>query len=159
MSPSFHIGGTISGLTAGGLVLANHGGADLTVAANATRFEFATELDGGSPYDVTVLTQPTPGPARRWRIATAADVAALEVDDYVAAVTMISTSRPGNTSCGDTTHARTGALSGSTHSFHASLWAAKCFMSVSHTWAVSSFAFEVPAVASSWSIRPQIRRV
>ena len=45
------------------------------------------------------------------------------VDDYLAAVTMISTSRPGKTSCGDTTHARTGALSGSTHSFHASLWA------------------------------------
>src|SRR6185436_18450240 len=82
-----------------------------------------------------------------------------EVDDYLAAVTMISTSRPGKTSCGDTTHARTGALSGSTHSFHASLWAAKCFMSVSHTCAVSSFAFEVPAVASSSSIRAQIRRV
>lgn len=32
------------------------------------------------------------------------------VDDYFAAVTMISTSRPGKTSCGDTTHARTGAL-------------------------------------------------
>jgi hypothetical protein len=35
------------------------------------------------------------------------------VDDYLAAVTMISTSTPGKTSCGDTTHARTGALSGS----------------------------------------------
>jgi len=32
-------------------------------------------------------------------------------------------------------------------------------MSVSHTCAVSSFAFEVPAVASSSSIRAQIRRV
>jgi N-acetylneuraminic acid mutarotase len=58
-SPStFSIGGTISGLAADGLVLQNNGGDDLTVAANATSFVFATKISSGSPYDVSVLAQP-----------------------------------------------------------------------------------------------------
>src|SRR5579864_2240194 len=53
------VGGTISGLTASGLVLQDNGADNLTVAANATTFTFATPVVTGSPYAVTVLTQPT----------------------------------------------------------------------------------------------------
>jgi 6-phosphogluconolactonase (cycloisomerase 2 family) len=59
---TFTIGGTITGLTGTGLVLQDNGGDNLTVAANATTFTFATPLATGAAYNVTVLTQPT-GPA------------------------------------------------------------------------------------------------
>jgi 6-phosphogluconolactonase (cycloisomerase 2 family) len=53
------VGGTISGLTASGLVLQDNGGDNLTVAANATTFTFATPVNTGAAYAVTVSTQPT----------------------------------------------------------------------------------------------------
>ncbi|WP_298627027.1 hypothetical protein [uncultured Legionella sp.] len=54
----FTIGGTISGLTASGLVLRNNGADDLTVPSGATSFEFATPVAYGDGYNVTVATQP-----------------------------------------------------------------------------------------------------
>jgi N-acetylneuraminic acid mutarotase len=56
-SSSFTIGGTISGLTTGSVVLAN-GTATVTVAAGATSWVFASSFDSGSAYSVTVETQP-----------------------------------------------------------------------------------------------------
>ena len=56
-SSSFTIGGTITGLTTGSVVLAN-GTATVTVAAGATSWEFASSFDSGSAYSVTVETQP-----------------------------------------------------------------------------------------------------
>jgi hypothetical protein len=53
----FSIGGTITGLTGTGLVLQDNGGDNLTPAAAATSFTFATLVPGA--YNVTVLTQPT----------------------------------------------------------------------------------------------------
>jgi hypothetical protein len=54
----FTIGGTASGLGAGkSAVLQNNAGDNLTVNANDS-FTFATTLNGGSNYQVTVLTQP-----------------------------------------------------------------------------------------------------
>jgi hypothetical protein len=53
------IGGTVTGLTATGLVLQNNGGDDLTVAANASSFAFATPVANGSAYSVSVLAQPS----------------------------------------------------------------------------------------------------
>jgi len=53
----YSIGGTISGLTASGLVLQNNAGDDLTIASGAVTFTFPTKV-GGS-YAVTVKTQPT----------------------------------------------------------------------------------------------------
>ncbi len=54
---SYTLGGTISGLTLGGLVLAN--GADtLAVAANATAFTMPAAVAYGSSYTVTVNSQP-----------------------------------------------------------------------------------------------------
>src|SRR5690242_18845250 len=53
---TFSVGGTVSGLT-GTLVLRVNGGNNLSVSANGP-FTFATPLADGSPYSVTVLTQP-----------------------------------------------------------------------------------------------------
>ncbi len=56
---TYTIGGTISGLTATGLVLQDNGGNSLTVSAGATSFTFTTAITSGGAYNVTVLTQPT----------------------------------------------------------------------------------------------------
>ncbi|MEO8154465.1 MAG: immunoglobulin domain-containing protein [Rhizobacter sp.] len=52
------IGGTVSGLTAAGLVLQNNGGDNLKVAANAISFSFETPIANGSTYSVSILAQP-----------------------------------------------------------------------------------------------------
>jgi DNA-binding beta-propeller fold protein YncE len=57
--PLFTIGGKITGLTSGSVVLEDNGGDDLTVAENSSRFTFPTELAGNATYDVTVKTQPS----------------------------------------------------------------------------------------------------
>ena len=54
----FTLGGTVTGLAAGGaLVLQNNGGDDLAVSANGG-FTFATPLAAGAAYAVAVKTQP-----------------------------------------------------------------------------------------------------
>ena len=53
---SYSVGGTVTGLV-GSLVLQNNNGDNLTFAANGG-FTFATTVAHGSPYNVTVLTQP-----------------------------------------------------------------------------------------------------
>ena len=55
---TFHVGGTISGLTASGLVLAN-GTDTLSVPAGASSFTMPTGVAYGSSYTVTVADQPT----------------------------------------------------------------------------------------------------
>ncbi|WP_136418402.1 hypothetical protein [Herbaspirillum sp. ST 5-3] len=57
-APNHTLGGTITGLTAGGLVLAN-GSDTVSPAANATTFAFPVKVGGGFAYGVTILTQPT----------------------------------------------------------------------------------------------------
>jgi hypothetical protein len=56
---NFSIGGSISGLTATGLVLQNNGGDNLTVASGASTFQFSTPVAYNGNYNVTVLQQPT----------------------------------------------------------------------------------------------------
>jgi len=53
----YTVGGSLSGLN-GTLVLQDNSADNLTLTANGT-FTFATALSTGSPFDVTVLTQPT----------------------------------------------------------------------------------------------------
>lgn len=53
---AFTLGGTVSGLSGSGLVLAN-GAQTLGVTADG-KWEFATPIGNGSVYGVTVLTQP-----------------------------------------------------------------------------------------------------
>jgi hypothetical protein len=55
---TFNVGGTISGLTAAGLVLAN-GSDTLSVSAGASSFTMPTAVAYGSSYAVTVAAQPT----------------------------------------------------------------------------------------------------
>jgi hypothetical protein len=55
---TFNVGGTISGLSAAGLVLAN-GSDTLSVPAGATAFTMPTAVAYGSGYSVTVTAQPT----------------------------------------------------------------------------------------------------
>ena len=56
---TYPVAGTVSGLTASGLVLQNNGTNDLTIAANATSFQFSTPVAAGGGYSITVLTQPS----------------------------------------------------------------------------------------------------
>jgi hypothetical protein len=55
---TYTVGGTITGLTASGLVLAN-GAQTVSPASGATAFTFSTQVSSGTSYDVTVQTQPT----------------------------------------------------------------------------------------------------
>lgn len=53
---TYSVGGTINGLS-GTVVLQNNGGDNLTLSATGS-FTFSTKIASGSPYNVTVLTQP-----------------------------------------------------------------------------------------------------
>jgi hypothetical protein len=57
-SVNYTIGGTISGLSAGSVVLIYNDSATLTVAAGATTWVFAGSFPSSSSYSVTVLAQP-----------------------------------------------------------------------------------------------------
>jgi uncharacterized delta-60 repeat protein len=54
---SFRIGGTVSGLAGTGLVLRNLGTDDLSITGSGG-FTFTTPIPSGTPYSVTVATQP-----------------------------------------------------------------------------------------------------
>ncbi len=56
---TYSIGGTISGLSASGLVLTDNGGDSLSVPANATTFTFSQMLNSGATYAVAIATQPS----------------------------------------------------------------------------------------------------
>ena len=58
-TPTYTIGGTVSGLTSGSLVLKNNNGDDLTISANSTSFTFTTALASGTAYSVTAGTRPS----------------------------------------------------------------------------------------------------
>ena len=51
------LGGTVTGLTAGSLVLVN-GRDNVTIAAGSTTFAFPTKIVNGTPFGITILTQP-----------------------------------------------------------------------------------------------------
>jgi len=55
---TYTVGGSISGLTASGLVLLDNGGDALTLAANAAQFTMTTAVAYGSPYAITVQSAP-----------------------------------------------------------------------------------------------------
>jgi hypothetical protein len=71
------IGGSVAGLAGSGLVLQNNGGDDLVVSANGT-FSFKTAVDAGSPYNITVLSQPS-APTQSCSVGNAAGTAATNV--------------------------------------------------------------------------------
>lgn len=55
---TYTVGGTISGLTASGLVLWDNGGDATTLSANATQFTMNTGIAYGAAYAITVQTPP-----------------------------------------------------------------------------------------------------
>jgi uncharacterized repeat protein (TIGR03803 family) len=55
---TYTVGGTISGLTASGLVLLDNGGDATTLSANATKFTMSTGVAFGAAYAITVQTPP-----------------------------------------------------------------------------------------------------
>ena len=57
-TPTYTIGGTVTGLSGIGLFLQNKGGDDLEILANGT-FEFSTGLTTGQDYDVTEFISPS----------------------------------------------------------------------------------------------------
>jgi hypothetical protein len=56
---TYTIGGSVSGLTANGLVLTDNGGNALSVSSGASSFTFSTPLSYNASYTVAVSTQPT----------------------------------------------------------------------------------------------------
>ncbi len=57
ISQEYTVGGAVSGLIGGTLVLQNNGGNNLSITANGN-FTFSNALSDNSSYNVTVLTQP-----------------------------------------------------------------------------------------------------
>lgn len=54
---TYTLGGSITGLTSGGLALSN-AGSTVTPVANSNSFTFATSLDSASAYSIAIQTQP-----------------------------------------------------------------------------------------------------
>ena len=75
--PKVTVGGTVAGLAGSGLVLQNNGGDDLAVTGSGA-FTFTTSVDSGSPYNVTVRTQPAT-PSQTCTVASAAGTATANV--------------------------------------------------------------------------------
>lgn len=69
-TPTYTIGGTVSGLAGSGLVLQQDGGDNLAITANGN-FTFATPLFDGRPYAVSVFAQPA-NPAQTCTVSNAA---------------------------------------------------------------------------------------
>lgn len=68
------VGGTLTGLTGKGLILANNGGDDLQVGKDGA-FSFPAKVRTGDPYDVTVKGQPSE-PTQSCSVANGAGTAA-----------------------------------------------------------------------------------
>ncbi len=75
--PKVTIGGSVAGLAGQGLVLQNNGADDLVVSANGS-FSFKTAVDTGSPYNITVRTQPA-SPSQGCAVVNAAGTATANV--------------------------------------------------------------------------------
>jgi 6-phosphogluconolactonase (cycloisomerase 2 family) len=60
----FKVGGVVTGLTGSGLVLRSTTGDDITLAQNGA-FTFPTDVDSGTPYEVSIVSLPAaPAPAQ-----------------------------------------------------------------------------------------------
>jgi hypothetical protein len=67
LAPTFTVSGTVSGLAGTGLVLQNNGAGNLAITQNG-KFTVSAAVASGTPYKVTVLTQPT-GPRQTCTVA------------------------------------------------------------------------------------------
>ncbi len=87
--PTYSVGGTVIGVLGSGLVLRNNLGEGLPVATDGT-FNFTKKFDGGTPYTVSVGTQPS-NPNQRCDVFQAAGtVVSGNIDDVVVDCTTIT---------------------------------------------------------------------
>jgi N-acetylneuraminic acid mutarotase len=86
---TFTIGGSVSSLSGTGLVLQDNGGDNLSISANGA-FTFATPIDSGSSYNVTVLTQPST-PAQTCAVTSGTGTATANVTTVQVACTTTAT--------------------------------------------------------------------
>jgi 6-phosphogluconolactonase (cycloisomerase 2 family) len=84
------VGGTVSGLSGSGLVLQDNGTDDLPIAANGA-FSFATSLQVGANYTVTVKAQPSASN----QTCIVAKATGTAVSGGVASVRVVCTTSPG----------------------------------------------------------------
>jgi len=75
----FSIGGDVSGLAGSGLILQNNASDELSIQADGS-FVFATEIDSGSNYAVTVSAQPT-SPAQTCTVSNGSGTATADVSN------------------------------------------------------------------------------
>ena len=83
---SYTVGGSVSGLSGGQLVLEDNGGDNLAVSANGS-FTFSKPIKAGNPYVVTILTEPS-SPAQTCSVNNAngvveADVTSLQITCFM----------------------------------------------------------------------------
>jgi len=91
-SQTFTIGGTVSGLSGGQLILQNNARDNLALSSNGA-FTFSTPLSGGAAFLVTVLTQPS-NPAQSCAVANGSgSVTSSNVTSIQVACTSASTSQ------------------------------------------------------------------
>jgi hypothetical protein len=86
----YAIGGAVNGLSGSGLILQDNGGDDLRVLADGS-FAFATPVGAGTPYAVTVLTQPS-NPAQVCTVQNGSGTASANVTNV--AVTCVAAQGP-----------------------------------------------------------------
>ncbi len=87
-TPSYTIGGMVSGLSGTGLVLQNNGGDNLSVTADGS-FTFPTAIAKGSAYSVTVQTQPS-GPAQNCVVTNGSGTATANVTNVQVTCTTVT---------------------------------------------------------------------
>jgi Putative esterase len=102
-TPTYSVGGTVSGLT-GTVVLQDNGGDNLSVAANGS-FTFPTKLASGAGYAVTVKTQPT-GQA----CAVSGGTGTVGTANVTGVAVTCTTSQPATYSVGGTVSGLTGTV-------------------------------------------------
>jgi hypothetical protein len=89
-TPTYTIGGTVTGLSGTGLILQDNGGDNLPIVSNGS-FTFATALSAGSSYSVTVKTQPS-NPAQTCTVSSGQGTANANVTTV--SVTCTTTTNP-----------------------------------------------------------------
>ena len=97
---NYTIGGTVSGLSGGGLVLQDNAGDNLAVSPSQTTFTFATTIPSGGAYKVTILTQPS-NPTQSCTVTNADGTATADVTSVQ--ITCITTVGSGYTIGGTVT--------------------------------------------------------
>ncbi|HTU43317.1 MAG TPA: hypothetical protein VMF10_16530 [Candidatus Aquilonibacter sp.] len=82
---TYTVGGSVSGLAGSGLVLQNNGAENLAIS-KAGAFTFPNDVDSGSAYKVTVLTQPS-NPTQTCAVSNGSGTAKANVTVQVSCIT------------------------------------------------------------------------